>query len=374
MSNIIFKDDLAKTVTLTLTQSCNLKCSYCYEENKSPQVMSFKIAKEIIDKEMYADDNSSIINFDLFGGEPFLAYEQIKDIVTYLTAMKAPKAFRIFASTNGTLVHGEIQEWLKKYKCIFICGLSLDGNREMHNLNRDNSFDKIDLKFFANTYPLQPVKMTISKETIGNLYEGVKFCHDQGFNVNCNLAYGIDWADETNIAILERELNKLIVYYLHHPDIKPCSMLEMDIKMAGIPQAKTTVRKWCGAGTHMHTYDIDGNMYPCQFFMPLSAGNEKAEAAKKLRFQEEVPDSLLDEKCRNCVIKTICPSCYGANFINSGSLYHKDDNMCKLTKIIMLARSLFKAEQLNQGQLKLHENEEQALIRSIINIQENLVI
>ena len=39
-----------KTITITLTQSCNLKCSYCYENNKSPKVMTFNVAQQIIDK------------------------------------------------------------------------------------------------------------------------------------------------------------------------------------------------------------------------------------------------------------------------------------------------------------------------------------
>ena len=374
MEKIIIEDNLAKTVTLTLTECCNLRCGYCYEEHKSHRTMSWEVAKEILDKELNEDDYSKAINFELFGGEPFLEFELIKKIVDYLKSNKARKPFRLFVTTNGTLVHGEVQDWLKRNRCIIECGLSLDGTKEMHDINRDNSFDQIDLPFFIKTYPQQPVKMTISKESLPFLCEGVKFCHKLGFLVNCNLAYGIDWSSESNVVILERELKKLIDFYIENPNIKPCSILDSDIKMAAYDVNNVTTRKWCGTGTHMHTYDVDGNVYPCQFFTPLSAGEELSKKSKGLKFYEEIPDELLDEKCKDCVVKMICPTCYGSNYISTGDLYHKDDNMCKLTKITMLARSYFRALQIEKGQINLSENDEQALIRSILKIQEKLKV
>lgn len=374
VKKIFIEDSLAKTVTLTLTESCNLRCSYCYEDNKSPRNMTFEIAKKIIDLELAMDDGAKAINFELFGGEPFLHFDIIKNIVEYLRLKKDVKPFKLFVTTNGTLVHGEVQNWLAENKCFIGCGLSLDGTKEMHDINRDNSFDLIDLDFFVKTYPLQPIKMTISKETLPSLFEGVKFCHEKGFLVNCNLAYGIDWSDECNCVVLERELKKLIDYYIENPQIKPCSILDSDIKVAAYDTNTVTTRKWCGAGTHMHTYDVDGEVYPCQFFTPLSAGIEKSKASKDLTFYEEIPDKLLDTKCVDCVVKTICPTCYGSNYISTGSLYRKDDNMCKLTKITMLARTYFRAMQLEKNQLHLSESEETALIMSIVKIQENLKV
>lgn len=374
MEKIIIQDNLAKTVTLTLTECCNLKCRYCYEEHKTLRTMTWETAKMILDKELNQKDYSEAINFELFGGEPFLQFELIKKIVEYLKTNKAKKPFRLFVTTNGTLVHGEIQEWLKQNRYAIQCGLSLDGTKEMHDINRDNSFDKIDLDFFVKTYPEQPIKMTISKESLPFLSDGVKFCHKLGFLINCNLAYGIDWSNEENASILEKELKKLIDFYIENPEIKPCSILDSDIKMVAYDSNNIKTRKWCGTGTHMHTYDVDGEVYPCQFFTPLSAGKELSEKSKCLKFCEEIPDDFLDEKCRDCIVKMICPTCYGSNYISTGDLYHKDDSMCKLTKITMLARSYFRALQLEKGQIKLPTNEEQALVRSILKIQEKLKV
>ena len=137
-----------RVVTITLTQQCNLACSYCYEHHKTQSAMDFSTAKSIIDQELLNTPDGESLEFDLFGGEPFLEFELIKAITEYICQNKGEKNCRVFATTNGTLVHGEIQEWLIQHKQCFICGLSLDGTREMHNLNRSNSYDMIDLSFF----------------------------------------------------------------------------------------------------------------------------------------------------------------------------------------------------------------------------------
>ena len=360
-----------RVVTITLTQQCNLACSYCYEHHKTQSAMDFSTAKSIIDQELLNTPDGESLEFDLFGGEPFLEFELIKAITEYICQNKGEKNCRVFATTNGTLVHGEIQEWLIQHKQCFICGLSLDGTREMHNLNRSNSYDMIDLSFFKEQYPNQEIKMTISPETLPHLAEDVIDVHKQGFLVACNLAYEINWSNPQNATILERELHTLIDFYLANPEIEPCSILEMGRYNVGYEKDQAV--RFCGAGVYMRSYDVDGKSYPCQFFMPLSLGNDKAATAHKIKFPEDViPLELLDEKCRECIIKSVCPNCFGANYAATGSIYSRDDNMCRLTKIIVRARSYFKARQWQLGQLHENENDQQALLRAIVAIQEGL--
>jgi len=372
---IDYKNDSKKikTVTLTLTQDCNLACSYCYESNKSHNVMPFHTAKAIIDREIADSSTFESIEFDLFGGEPFLKFDLIKEIVDYLCTKRAEKDCMAFVTTNGTLVHGEIQRWLEDHVGCLVCGLSLDGTKKMHDTNRCNSYDSIDWRFFKNTYPQQDIKMTVSRETLPNLAEGVIDLHAKGFFVSCNLAYGIDWSDPQNREILERELNKLIEYYLGNPGIEPCSILEMGISNVGIQ--RESAYRYCGAGISMAAYDVNGERYPCQFFMPLSVGAEKAMLARNIVFPEDViPEDCLDEKCRDCILKSACPNCYGSNYASTGSIYKRDDSMCLLTKITMKARSYFRAAQWEMGLLDLPEADMQMLLKAIVAIQENLVI
>ena len=49
-----------KIVILTLTNSCNLACTYCYEHNKEAQVMTLETARAIVDREMTAEDAANL--------------------------------------------------------------------------------------------------------------------------------------------------------------------------------------------------------------------------------------------------------------------------------------------------------------------------
>lgn len=361
-------------VMLAVTDSCNLNCTYCYEHNKSPKLMTFETAKKIIDYHFSNYEGFDGIEIDFFGGEPFLNFSLIKQCTAYIRENYDRHKYVLFSPTNGTLVHGEIQQWLKENSDIFVCGLSLDGTKEMHDVNRCQSFDKIDIDFFATVFPGQPVKMTVSEESLPYLSDGVIFCHSKGFEVDCNLAFGINWDNPRNSEVLERELYKLMTYYLEHPEIKPSSILAGDIEFLGYNGSKERfVRRWCGAGVDMKSYDTDGTGYMCQFFMPLSAGEEKAKKSLDMHICHDVPLSLLDEKCQNCIVLDLCPTCYGSNYVATNNLYAKDVQLCKLQRITIKARSYFKAMQLQQGQLNdLTEEKKQLLVRSIIKIQEEL--
>ena len=56
------------------------------------------------------------------------------------------------------------------------------------------------------------------------------------------------------------------------------------------------------------------------------------------------------------------------------AIYKRDDNMCRLTKIIIKACSYFYALQWEHNQLKCEPDEIQGLLRSIEIIQKQLVI
>lgn len=358
-------------LNITLTQSCNLACSYCYENHKSKKVISFEDAKNILDKHLTNLSDDAYIEVDLFGGEPFVAFDRVKEIVEYAEDKKYTDHCFFCLVTNGTLVHGKIKEWLLENRNHVTCALSLDGSRESHNINRSNSFDMIDLDFFAQHYYQNPIKMTISSQTLPHLCENVIFCHTKGFEVSCNLAYGIDWSNENNVSILEEQLMKLINFYLEHPEIKICSLLGAPLEKVGNEENVDTYRQ-CGAGLNMVSYDIDGIAYPCQFFMPLSVGENKAIKMGEINFQDLLPRSALDGECQKCVAAAICHICYGANYSATGDIYKKDLNWCKLQKIIFKSTSYLRAKQWELGQLKSKPDEIYYTLKGIKEIQEKL--
>lgn len=362
-----------RDITLCITEACNLNCTYCYENHKSSKKMSFDTAKQIIDYEMSVRDKFEGVLFNLFGGEAFLNFELVKQIVEYLETnyRNSDLKWHCFITTNGTLVHGEIQKYLREHRCSISCGLSLDGTKECHNINRSNSFDDIDLTFFAEFYKNQNIKMTISAETLPHLAECVIFAHQKGFEVSCNLAYGVDWSNAKNVSFLEIELMKLIEYYLDNPTIKPCSMLNEPIYKVALKTEKAT--RECGAGQLMRSYDTSGKCYPCQFFMPISIGDEAAIKSLNIQWHDEViPEDKLNNRCKDCVLKACCHICYGSNYASTGSIYLHEENWCILNKIIFKARAYFRVKQFEKGILSGSEVEQKASLQAAMIILEQL--
>ncbi len=328
--------------------------------------MPFNVAREALQRHL-SETNYDEVIIDFFGGEPFLEFEVMREIVDYVENLNLEKAYFFSATTNGTRIHGDVQTWLMSKRNKYHVTLSLDGTKEMHDHNRSRSYSSIDFPFFQKAYGNHTVKMTLSPETLPHLAAGVKHIHSLGFKVANNLAYGPDWSMPVNIMILERELKTLIEYYLDNPDIEPCRLLSM--KIVGVVQ-RGTPKKWCGVGTNMVTIDVDGQEYPCHAFLPVSIGEEQAAISQRFEFGEM---NLVDEPCITCLLLPICPTCYGANLYKNGSPKLRDGSLCNLTKVTALACSYFEAQKILRDNNK-DKHHSRDMIEAISKIQKEIAI
>src|SRR5208283_2809438 len=126
-----------RMVQLHLTDRCNLRCSYCFEvrAERSSRAMSAATAKEIAARHMHEEGPHETVDFDFIGGEPLLVWDVIVSLVEYVHSQRWPKKFAFSFTTNGTLFTDDIKAWLDRHSCVAF-GLSIDGTRTAHNLNR----------------------------------------------------------------------------------------------------------------------------------------------------------------------------------------------------------------------------------------------
>lgn len=360
-----------KTIIITLTEQCNLNCSYCYEHNKSSRNMPLETVKRIISDEMQQEPAKyDSYVFSLFGGEPFLVFDKIKEIVAWMREQNFKQKYVFFASTNGTLVHGAVQSWLLQNFDLFKIGLSLDGDRATHNSCRCNSFDDIDLDFYKEHYAKQGVKMTVTPRTLSHLYDGVVFCHDIGLYTDCSLATGLDWSGVENASILEQELDRLIEFYMSHLGLRACSMLGRSVIRVADRGAEREIH--CGAGQSMCAYDVNGVRYPCQYFMPLAIGAEHSATFLRMGTDEfAAMHNTLADACKLCPVRAICNLCIGFNYASTGNPYSIDASLCTLTKVIIRKRAALRKKLLETNALHLDEAQTQRLVESI-RIIENM--
>lgn len=317
-----------KTIMLTITERCNLNCIYCYEHNKTKKAMSFETAKKILDYEFSLDDGYDVIEIDLFGGEPFLEFELLKKIHDYAISIPTKHRRICFATSNGTLIHDEIKDWLEKNKKSFCVGLSLDGTKEMHDINRSNSFDDIDISFFKRCWPNQDIKMTVSRETLPKLADGIMFIQNLGYLCSGSFAFGVDWNLDEDLPILESQLKILADFYIDNPQIPIAEIVNINIEYI-CDESDEPVR-WCGAGKQMKAYDTEGKCFPCQSFMELSLG--QISDIEKMIFEDDI--NLEDPKCKKCILKNVCSTCYGMNYSRTGKINERDKEHCEFNKVI----------------------------------------
>lgn len=355
-------------IMLLVTESCNLNCLYCYEKKKNAKKMTFELAKNILDKQLSLASEERPYIIEVFGGEPFANFPLIKQIADYVEENYGNLQIMYETTTNGTLVHGDIKEWLYEHRNQFFIALSLDGTPTMHNQNRvfldgKGSYDSIDVDFFSKTWPGCPAKMTISEQTLPFLAEGIEYLDSLGFKCDATLSVGVDWDASKNIPILVRELEKLIEFYVKNPNKKLCTMLNMDLRLMFSPIDDDY--RFCGAGIDMTCYDTSGNAYPCQGFAPVSIGALATEYKnfddKKFRFTEK-------NMCKTCPYVRLCPNCYAANLQSTGDIQCVDPNLCQFYKLCILASAKIQCSRI-LSKTEWDYND-QLILKAISNIQD----
>lgn len=328
---------------LMVTYACNLNCSYCYEPYKKNVYMKFDLAKEIILREaQFVKDSEDFdeLEIDFMGGEPFMNFPLIKEIVEWLEGGVIDIPFICFATTNATLLTDEIKNWLREHKNIITLGASYDGSRKMQSTNRGTDKYTIDLPFFKELWSKQSIRMTISKETLPTLAEGVLDTQKKGYKIEAALANGVDWTIEDAITYRE-QLCILKDFYLKNSDFTPSNKLTRFVNVFNLPATEKIQKKWCGAGKQMITYDIDGKKYGCHLFTPLVL-EKKALLADTIEW--DAPESTVDDYCKNCVLRRFCPTCAGFNYKYRGHIAIRDKRGCPMILAEALTACEFQVE------------------------------
>lgn len=330
-----------KHILISITERCNLDCTYCFEKNsRSHDVIEVDTAIKIIENELLSPSKYQYFKIDLFGGEPFLEFDKIKKICEYIWNREWNKAYGIWTTTNGTLVHGEIKEWLIKNSERISCGLSIDGTKETHDLNRCSSFDAIDYEFFAKTWPERHARAVIYGNTVHKVYDNIIFLHEHFSHINARLAFGFDWSKDKYIDEFRKQVQKLIEFYMKHPNIEPVTFLDLNI---GVISEKIS-HSYCGLGQCTVSYSTEGKKYPCPQFQSMC--KMKDVDLQELFNAENMFGNECIGDCQKCLLKNICRTCVAENYQLFKTLKKKSKNNCEIFKEQAYGTALIKENQL----------------------------
>lgn len=154
-----------KSMTLALTEQCNLRCKYCgymskymddeYELKDMPKEVAFKA----IDILMNQSDESEICHLGFYGGEPLLKLDLIKECIDYINQTYPFRKVYMNMVTNAVLLTDEVTDFIIENDMKL--NISLDGpcmhhNKYRVNANGDMMYDKI-IKNVKAFYEKDPV-------------------------------------------------------------------------------------------------------------------------------------------------------------------------------------------------------------------------
>lgn len=359
----------AKCITFIVTKDCQLACKYCYLVGKnSHERMSFEVAQKAIDYILDHEEEmpEESVEWDFIGGEPFLEIELIDRICDYIKIETFRRnhhwfdSYRFSFSTNGINYDSpEVQRFIAKNREHLSIGITIDGTRFKHDLNRvykgsgKGSYDDVvrNIPLWLEQFPDEATKVTVSSADIPYIRESVMHLFSLGIHeVNINAVFENVWK-EGDDRLFQDQLMSLADdmidndMYLDYV----CSFFSEDI---GKPMPDIEKRNWCGAG-RMLSIDASGNFYPCTRFAQYSLRSKKARIIgnvndgidkNKLRpFLTLTRQMQSPRKCIECEVASGCAWCQGENYdaAETDTIYQRATAICLLHKARVRANNYY---------------------------------
>lgn len=359
-----------KNIIFIVTKDCQLACKYCYLVGKnSNEKMTWEIGKQTIDYILNEFSQSKGIILDFIGGEPFLEIELIDRICDYfkVEAYKRDLAcfnnYRFNVSTNGINYNSpKVQEFICKNKKHVSIGITIDGTKRKHDLNRiwkgtnkeRGSYDDVvkNIPLWLEQIPNAETKVTISSADIPYIKESVLHLYSLGIHeVNINCVFEDVWKEGDDILFEEQliELADAIIDGGYYKDYV-CSFFTEHIGKPMNMQLEN--QNWCGAGK-MLAVDAEGNFYPCMRFAKYSLRSKDAliignvhDGIDKNKLR---PFLTLDrctqskQECIDCEVASGCTWCQGENYdaADTPTIYQRSTAICKMHKARVRANNYY---------------------------------
>ena len=340
---------------LILTEDCNFRCKYCFDDSFSDRtgcnynhVISIEMIPDIInfiEKTRNKKYNSAVT---FFGGEPTLNWDFIENFIDYCKTKDLRYSFSM--NSNASLLTPERVDFLVKNKVELV--ISLDGIKESHNNSRvfkgnigtwDSIMKNLPViisKYVSSNIPVTAM-MVVNKDTFKDLEKNYKFLRSLNFaEVNILWCWEEKFSEEDLKFILD-SLKKLFIEE-RYP-------LWLDCKRGLLSSYYNTQNKsYCHIPQRGITINSRGQIFFCHRLVPKmsdSGFNDKLgtiyegftnkEYLKFLSDRTQGKNKEVNATCKKCECYSFCKSgCLGAIRDNTDS-YLTLESLCNIQKMLL---------------------------------------
>lgn len=363
-------------ITLHLTNSCNLKCSYCFVD-KCERFMDRMTAFKAVDFVVRRSLEKENIGISFYGGEPLLMKNLIYDTVLYSKARYPDRRFSFTLTTNGLLLDEQMCLFAKNFGLLI--AISIDGDKNMHDmcrvdLNSQGSHERVvnAAKMLLKYKPNAVCMATVNPETAPYLSDSVKYLYDLGFTyVVCTINHFAPWTDE-DLRVLKEEYGRIAdLYYEKTIKEDKFYFAPFDIKISNYIFNKSS-KETCSLGERHISVTPEGDLYPCLQLVDRDEYHlghlDTGISDEKRKKVHELSKSIASD-CEGCALYDRCRNyCSCANISASGYIDKVSPLQCEHERMIIeisdtIARKLYKKK--NALFIHKHYNEMYPIISAI---------
>lgn len=335
-----------KALCLNVAHACNMKCRYCFASQgdfgMEAGLMSLETGKLALDYLVEKSGTIRNLEVDFFGGEPLLAAEVLKELVTYGHELERlwDKQIHFTLTTNALLLTDEMIAFVLAEKLGVI--LSLDGRPETNDRHRI-------LNNGAGTYELivpkikkmvdgQPqsyyVRGTFTRKNL-DFSEDLRHIVELGFRavslepaVGENNGYSIQEEDMDQVLPEYERLTDLLLEYQRAGQKVDFFHFNLDMQKGPCLAKRLS---GCGAGMEYLVVTPNGDIYPCHQFV-----GEKEFLMGSI-FDGQLNEQLRSDFAHNHLQnKRECKACWARYFCGGGchaNAYHANGDISKPSRV-----------------------------------------
>lgn len=308
------------SIWLHATNSCNLRCPYCYIDKNKGSMLIPVAEKTILNAvEQCQKYGISKLSVKFAGGEPLIVWKNILRIINFTwkkcNAAKINPIFSILS--NGTLIRKDIARYLANNRIPI--NISLDGIDKVNDsqrfyINGKGSFREIErgIKILKKAEWKPFILITVTNKNFSGLRNLTNYLLKNELSFRYSFVRDCDQVSLKNLFLPSKQYVK--IFHQCFDDIEKWMLTknwDFNVKFCDI-NLDRSIGRACGIGKNSIAVNYNGEIALCQMIFNTPIGdvsnNGLIEAVYNQKVIPDLQRKTVDDYlgCSQCIWKNVC--------------------------------------------------------------------
>lgn len=313
-------------LTLYVTTKCNNICDYCWENHKNNKMIDVSLLTDIINDFLVSKSGGTKTLY-IYGGEPTCNIEALDTISNII---QDRKDVSVYLLTN--MLVDDISEFIDIFKRLndntnFNIQVSLDFSKEIHEIHRSETFDKVIKNCALIKTSIPTIKLSrmsvITNESLDKVNSLVAYDLTEDDLFDECLTTMLSPSSGNSISLYDYELLDKF-FSIYFKNVKSNTLKLIYDTLTTRITADKNVNTSCYGGLKRVTVSVGGEVYPCLKLLNTNVNNIHYSDMNSVNELDKyhlsfcnkissLQSQLTDKPCKECIISKNCISCSGIN-------------------------------------------------------------